>query len=283
MTDPLAGVHAKIERGFDHLNEFEAQIRAFLDDHPYEIAHKVDPDGWGHLGVFHIVKEPPLLLGILAGEAVGQFRSALDHLMTEVVRLRRPTEAGRVNFPIYTDETYRARSDSGGPSPRAQLARLVRPEHLAILDSLQPKLDSGAPAWPGGPRRGVLFVLQWLTNVDKHQLIHPVFAMPSRVSFHGYPHVKAMTGRLDAPYFLEEGTQLYHVLFADETNMEVPMDLLIDFALGPPPMMRMTVRHMRQFGGQVQRIVRQFREATPEFPGHRRTRPAWGGAPLPPE
>jgi NAD(P)H-flavin reductase len=55
------------------------------------------------------------------------------------------------------------------------------------------------------------------------------------------------------------------VLFVDEAKMSVPLDLDIEFAMGPPPMMRMTVRDMRQFGRQVGDIVKDFRAITPEF------------------
>src|SRR5207249_2036789 len=105
MTDPLAGIVCKLDRGFEHLVEVECEVAAFLDSKPWHIAFEDDPEPGWTLARFAVEREPPLQLSVIAGEAVAQFHSSLDHLMTELAILRRPQLRFRPdrspNFPIY--------------------------------------------------------------------------------------------------------------------------------------------------------------------------------------
>jgi hypothetical protein len=261
----LAGVDAKIGRGFDHLDEFEVEASAFLARDPYEIRHDhIDGDTGMRIGVFHIREEPPLLLGIIAGEAIGQFRWALDHLMDKLVRLVVPAIDQAPNFPIHPTDLWQP--PSGKDGKRGEFEPLLRPEHLALVDTLQSRRRAAGPAFPRGPfSSGFLSVVQWFTNMDKHEVIHPVFATPRRIAFDHDPNVRAYIGILAPPFTLEEGTKLYLVDFVDESAMHVPLDFVVDLAFGPPPMVRIDLTVLRSFGKRIAAIVEDFRGTTPEF------------------
>ena len=266
MPHPLAGIDAKVKRGFDHLDEFEMKSRRFLEQDPYEIVHEFDADAGSYAGVFHIREEPPAMLGVIAGEAVGQFRSALDHLMGELVRAHRPASRKTPNFPTYSWRQYT--DNASGPSHRDEIRRSVRPVHLALIDALQPKETDLSPVFANGPRsRDALAIVQWLTNVDKHEVVHPIFAWPTRILFGGHPNVRSYIAALNPPFTLDEGAKLYWVTFVDESKMQVPMDFALEMAIGPPPMVRMTIEVMRRFGKRVEGIIDDFRAVTPEFGG----------------
>jgi hypothetical protein len=272
MAQPMSGIEAKVLRGFEHLDEFEAKAGSFLDDDVYEIVHEIDPDSGMHVGVFHIRKETPLLLSIIAGEAIGQFRSALDHLLKRLVRLDHPSVTQAPNFPIYPKQIWQPAG--GGPGVREKYRPLLRDEHMAILDGLHSKTDGLGPTFPGGPfDRSALAVIQWFTNVDKHELVHPVFVAPSRIMFHGHPNVSAYIGVLAPPYILDEGAKLYLVTFVNEAEMEVPLDIEVELTLGPQPMVRIGAETMRAFGLRVQVLIQAFFEVTPELWPRRPERP----------
>jgi hypothetical protein len=264
MTQPMAGIDAKIKRGFHHLDEFDAESRAFLNDDAYEITHdEIDPDTGMHVGVFHIRKEPPVMLSVIAGEAVGQFRSSLDHLMDRLVRLNNPGIEKAPNFPIHPPEDWRTPSGFG---KREQYRGLLRPEHLAILDTAEAHQSGTGPTFPRGPfNRSSLAVIQWFTNVDKHEVHHPMFLAPSRVLFHGHPNVQAYIGVLAPPFILHEGAKLYLVQFVDESDMNVPLDKEFEITLGPQPEVRITSETMRAFGARVQLLIEEFFRVTPEL------------------
>ena len=269
MVQPMAGIDAKIKRGFHHLDEFESESRAFLDDGAYEITHEVDPDTGMHVGVFHIRKEPPVMLSVIAGEAVGQFRSSLDHLMERLVRLDHPSIGQAPNFPIYPAAVWLGRQGKVGS--REKYRALLRDEHMAILNRLQPDMDARGPTFPGGPfDRSTLAVVQWFSNVDKHEVVHPMFVAPSHILFHGHPNVRAYLGILAPPFILDEGAKLYLVDFVDETDMHVPLDLSLELTLGQAPFVRISSENLRAFGLRVQLIIDEFFRATPEL---RPTRP----------
>lgn len=264
MVQPMAGIDAKIKRGFHHLDEFDAESSAFLDDDAYEITHdEIDPDTGMHVGVFHIRKEPPVMLSVIAGEAVGQFRSSLDHLMERLVRLDHPNIAQAPNFPIYPADIWAGRR--GKPGTRAKYSTLLRDEHMAVLDGLHANPRGGGPTFPVGPfDRSSLAVIQWFSNVDKHEVVHPMFVAPSRIQFHGHPNVLAYIGALAPPFILHEGAKLYLVQFADEADMKVPLDKEFEITLGPQPEVRISGETMRVFGLRVQLLIEEFFRVTPE-------------------
>jgi hypothetical protein len=263
MAQPMSGIDAKVRRGFAHLDEFDREASAFLAGGAFEIVQRSDPDSGMLVGSFHILREPPIMLSVIAGEAVGQFRSALDHLVERVVRLDHPEVERVPNFPIYPRGEWQPTAGKGVP---VKYEPLLRPEHLAIVDKLQVDATEGGPLIPRGPfNRSTLAVIQWFTNVDKHEVPHPLFVSPSRVMFHGHPNVLAYSGTLGPPFVLEEGTELYRVTLADESDTLVPLDFEVELTLGPQPSVRIESETMRAFGVRVQLIVEDFYRATPEL------------------
>jgi hypothetical protein len=165
-VDPLAGIVAKMDRGMHHLKVVERGIACFLNDKSWEITFEdypkpptemsfyvTDPtlaergspvpDDWA-LARFRIYREPSLTLSVRVGEVFGQFASSLDHLMTELVRLRskryrnHPEESP--NFPIYENpgSFWRANPETS-KVPAESISSKVRGKHFAELERLQPK------------------------------------------------------------------------------------------------------------------------------------------------
>ena len=114
--------------------------------------------------------------GLLAGECVHNMRSALDNLAFTLARLSRdPPEKPRgIAFPIYTEK---ALFEKNGRKNIDQL-----PQQAAqLVERLQPFQRDGSPAF-GTPDKDALVLLQWLSNIDKHQVPSVVLIAPTEIS-----------------------------------------------------------------------------------------------------
>jgi hypothetical protein len=101
MTIDLSGVRGKIERADEHLNALYAEMQTFFE--PYSnrrIVYDVFDRPWHVIVVRPLLDElPPLRLSIICGDAVHNLRTALDHLVWQLV-LTEGNEPGKLNsFP----------------------------------------------------------------------------------------------------------------------------------------------------------------------------------------
>jgi hypothetical protein len=151
-THPLDGPRRKLKRAERHLNELQGGITQWLARDPYEFVQESDPEAGTH--VLHCrVTEPfdeewPLLVG----EAMGQTRSALDHLVQQLVLANGRKPSGSHQFPIYkTQEGF-----------KPERIRGIAPRWKTEIRALQPYNADPFEASP-------LFRLNALTQVDKHR------------------------------------------------------------------------------------------------------------------
>lgn len=279
MTDPLAGLLAKLNRGDELLDQLDVQRAAFLYDKPWEVAFKREPQaGWQwFLATFEIKRDPPIEWSIRLGEAVHQYRSGLDHLMTELVWLRRPgIRADRTgNFPICARPGSFWATPAMGRSPAEHVRKQVRPEHFSALERLQPK-DSKRSRRPTGMSvHYALALLKWLDDMDKHALVRPSFIGPERVTMHTYWHgggnaelENSKWQQLYQPFVdpFEHGTKLYIAQLVHGPRHGVPMTIEPDVNFGSTPAFPwVTLGSVRSSFQWVRRIVTRFRRITPEF------------------
>src|SRR5713226_5795182 len=93
MTAALFGIDKKLERAVAHINNLQRQITVFRNQTPYTARVQVDTDYRGQrVGRLVAVKnfrvgDPDISMILLAGEAIYQLRSALDHLVHQLVIL----------------------------------------------------------------------------------------------------------------------------------------------------------------------------------------------------
>ena len=160
MADPLDGCRRKLIRADAHLDELERRVIAWVEGDPYDFVQSVEliPDGDVELTA-HVLRsrvtEPyddewPLIVG----EAMCQARSALDHLIQQLVLANAKRPTGSHQFPIAKAEaTFKSRKISG-----------IAPRWKAQIRSLQPYNRSPPEASP-------LFRLNALAQTDKHREI----------------------------------------------------------------------------------------------------------------
>ena len=160
---PLDGCRAKIERASLHLREFGDRVRSFTDQAPYKVRGEHHSDTNEIVFVAeanHACPPIPLDLALIAGEVAHQLRSALDHLVWQLVvaHTGQPPQGTKSGFPIFkTEAGYQQRAGSMivGVSDRArERIRAAQPFHL-----------------DGDAECALTWVVHELNNTDKHRLI----------------------------------------------------------------------------------------------------------------
>lgn len=90
MTPSLKGVDAKLARAETHVDNLEQQIVALTGSEPYSVLVKKDSHEGRPVRRLVAVKNPnveppPLPMVQLAGQALYQLRSTLDHLVHQLI------------------------------------------------------------------------------------------------------------------------------------------------------------------------------------------------------
>jgi hypothetical protein len=159
-------VRLKIERAKKHVRDADIAIRAFLDDKPYTIGvkpHRVPEIRHTTLYVAS-VKAVPDEITLMVGDAIHNLRSALDHVMWQLVE----AAAGKPNrdtyFPIIVDGPKAAQQFASAIG-RGEIQKIA-PEALKIIEEAQPYKTLDQNLW----------LLHQLDIVDKHRLLLTVAA-----------------------------------------------------------------------------------------------------------
>jgi hypothetical protein len=169
----LDGVRAKLERARDHAKSLNAKVLRFRRRHPYEVVHDRDRRTGEHLLRLLPVEQPPLQWAVEAGEVLHDLRSALDHLVYQLVGLNKDPPRGQLSprspwnalrFPICT-----------GPADfwlaaRRGLWGIDKPTR-ELIEAYQPYRRS-----QDDPANDPLWRLAALSDIDKHRPLHLVGA-----------------------------------------------------------------------------------------------------------
>ena len=148
VEDRLLHIWPKIERAKHHVSEVNGRINAFLKTNPYKVAAKCDSQS----------REPvPVHIALIAGDAIQNLMSALDHLAYQLVLADtndNPPNPNWIYFPI-ADDAAKYEAKKGGKIEGA------RKETLDAIDAIKP--------YKGG--NDLLWSLYRLNNIEKHRLL----------------------------------------------------------------------------------------------------------------
>jgi len=238
MDERLDRIVIKIERAEEHIRDLELAVKSFLNGPPppYEVGTKADPQT-GEL-IYHIVsiRPTPFKLAAITGDALQNLRSALDHLVCQLVLANRGKPTRYTSFPISLGAAKYV-----SPESRRKVEG-VRQEAIKAIDALKP--------YKGG--NDALWHLHQLNNIDKHRLIMTVgstnrahSATPATMenvrsrwegSHPGVPFPPSVTGFA----FFEPSRTLRFPLKAGDELLRLPIDsepnkqmkFLFDIAFG---------------------------------------------------
>src|SRR5713101_158737 len=160
---PLDGCRAKIHRARFHIGELGEMVRAFVEHSPYNVHLAVDEAA--NEVVFTAVANPlfsptSITLTLIAGEVAHQLRSALDHLVWQLViaNTGQPPQGTRSQFPIF-------KTEAGYDQRAADMIEGVSANAATRIRAAQP-FHAGAHA-----ERVLTWVVHELNNTDKHRII----------------------------------------------------------------------------------------------------------------
>lgn len=159
MPHPLDGARLKVVRAEQHLKTLNEEISCYLDTHPYEFP--TEKKGDVAITKSAVIKrEPPLELGCIAGDCLGNLRKSLDYIAWELAtKYGSPTpvvgKTKGITFPIFEIP----RKASATKSFADMAAKYAFPTAaISIIESVQQDHTGYEP----------LGVLNRLVNSDKH-------------------------------------------------------------------------------------------------------------------
>lgn len=163
-NDALDGIRLKLRRATEQIGALDAEFIGFRDTKPYQLRPYYDYDR-RELSVFEAIREPPPgMWGVQVGEILHNFRSALDHIVWQLVIFETGKEpvTNRTQFPIFrTEKGDKAYEGRGEPI----YLKGVGASAKALIKSLQPFStgeDVKSPLWQ----------LLKLSDFDKHRTLH---------------------------------------------------------------------------------------------------------------
>ena len=162
-------VQLKLDRATHHLTTLQEQVESFLADKPYAERRVLEHNGHDHVFVWDKFSPTPDVFALIAGDAVHNLRSALDHLafaLAEAGAHKKaaslsPAQAARIEFPITRSEDDFLQKLGRG------VLRNVEPNAKAFIEVSQP-YRSSLPH----PEAHFLSIIAKLDNTDKHRTLN---------------------------------------------------------------------------------------------------------------
>jgi len=227
----LVGVRAKLRRAEEHNGTFKTEFGIWAKHQSHGCVFHIRRDDVWHI----VLVDPPkqaldIHLSVILGDLVYNLRSALDHLVWQLV-LRDGNEPSDANqFPICdTREGFTKEIDK-----RKRLQGItVEGDAWAIVKAAQPY--NCVP-----PESSVLRTIRQLSNMDKHRTVPYYLAFPRDVRniISWNPDAILFEEKCSGlPLSLEEPTEIIRLRFAKypNPNVNVKGALTIDPTLGQGP------------------------------------------------
>lgn len=150
----LRGPKLKLDRAEKHLDDLVLAIKRFYETDPYDGVIQDNPETGQR--EFTVTKADPLpdCLAVISGDVLHNLRSALDHLVWQLVLANGGKPNSNTAFPVW-------HSESKFKSSRPGYAKGVSQAALDILYGLKP--------YKGG--NDALWRIHQLDIVDKHRLL----------------------------------------------------------------------------------------------------------------
>jgi hypothetical protein len=170
----LDGPIAKLDRAKTHFQTLNKSIGAFKRSKAHDfVVTEVDPSTGEKVVHLKVLKEPKNPeWGLILGDVVHNLRSALDHLVWQLVLLNGKKPRRQNQFPIIRAKNdYWEASKDRSESVRERMLVGVAEEHRAFIDMVQP-FQAGSNA-----EGTALAVLSWISNADKHRVVYASYLL----------------------------------------------------------------------------------------------------------
>lgn len=175
----LDGPIAKLDRAKAHFQALNKSVGAYKRSKTHDfVVSEFDPETGEKALNLRILKQPKNPeWGLLIGDMVHNLRSALDHLVWQLVLLNGKQPRRQNQFPIISAKNeYWEVPPNHSESIRDRMLRGIADDHRAFVDVVQP-FNAGNDA-----ANTALSHLSWLSNRDKHRVIHGALVLTDEPS-----------------------------------------------------------------------------------------------------
>jgi len=249
----LEGVHQKVARAEHHFETLYGEFKEFIEREPQPFGISIsyfDADTGYYVCKAIVTASPPIRLGVVLGDVIHNARSALDHLVWQLVIANGKTPTRSNAWPIVTNPNE-------WKSSAAKRLKGVHTRQIKLIDQGQPYKAgrSARNTFPG--------MLQSLSNTDKHQIVHPTFALMVDPGEEVKFTIKKGPGRIVRSEVrhggrFEHGAEILRTLVAgrtDETDVWMEGKGPVEMAFGERPI---TITQVRDIVEWVKVAVRDL-------------------------
>jgi hypothetical protein len=223
-------IRLKIKRAKHHIANLDATIHRFFTDppNPYPRVREVDPETGDLVIKLGKCKPIPDDLPLIIGDSIQNLRTALDHLVWQLVLSNGGTPDKSTSFPISEKGAEHYKSIAPGK------VKGVAPEAVKLIDALKP--------YPGGNEP--LVDLHALNITDKHRLLLICGAAHIGTSMRMELSVTPQTFFMPVPlpynvtYPLKEGTEIYRIPRSTEGKFDENPEFTFQIAFGDAEIMK---------------------------------------------
>jgi hypothetical protein len=242
MTSPEAeyrdyNCRLKMLRAYHHLKDLNSKWLEWYTHDRYRIRFEPDPEALGNFFVMATADDPPIdPFGLIIGDCVQNMRSGLDHLVVDLARHFTPGLSQEIEeelqFPIFGYEDRKGNPGVGstrfyerGRAGGVYRIRGTDPRTHTIIEGYQPyhRRDDF--------RAHPLWILNVLSNIDKHRLVHPVVGAFVGIGLRPAENIRPFTGPLISYEGLLKGeTKIGRLPFLPGRDMDVQPVLPLEIA-----------------------------------------------------
>jgi hypothetical protein len=207
----MTAINLKVERAEEHIRDLRARIKAFIATEPYKIVADDNLQPGRRCIIVAEAVPIPLTIPVVLGDVLQNLRSALDHLVYNLViaNIGRDPRDKQIIFPIYDSSSeYESRS------PRK--IRAVHKQAVDLIDALKPYRGGNDPLWS----------LNELNIIDKHRLLITVGHSYSNLTIDFGAVFKESIEKRTRPCIVIEGavdTEIISALLKGIPSMPVPL------------------------------------------------------------
>jgi hypothetical protein len=213
MNHPLDGVRQKLIRAEEHLTTIKTGIEACLENCSILSERDLDIDRRFHF-TFSL-PAPDLTLSVIVGECLHNLRSALDHIVWQLVLANKQTPIKENQFPIcetpFGFKSQISRNRLRGVSVNAE----------TLIENLQP-YNTGKP----DPQFHPLWVLNQLMNIDKHRMLTLASVRGAHLGADIMNPEGQIIANVPTPDILRDGA---HIVIAAPANIIEPEKVSVQF------------------------------------------------------
>lgn len=174
----LANIESKIKRAEKHIQSLSKEIPTWSAKNPVKADCVINDGQLGFKLILKNFEEPSSLSNwaLSTGECIHNLRSSLDNLAYALARIKQdpPAKPRAIKFPIYQDEVQFNKQS------KSTLEQLTN-QASDLITKIQPFQRNNVNV-EGKPENDPLVILNWLSNIDKHQIPIIIHLPPNSIA-----------------------------------------------------------------------------------------------------